>query len=373
MHKPVGHWLCCSLLGMSLCLLGSCADKDGTGKRRGFFEQREKPAQKATPKDRKSLEHLPKLNELAQGDDPKQTPLADSGVVAAGLLTRVWLPADQTINNLWREVSTNSLSDMELLAWHRNQLRAALVSKEKLNRLLKGLPGHFGVQQQVMTFSGDLISLDPANVRASHRPVSLEIAGRSRMYSGGKMQLLVSATTQAALDPKISSEPILKLTILPHMYVPKVTLLPRDHMESALDGQIFSELMLRVLMSSDQVLLIAPDVPLPVYDDTRPTAQEKAADTQATAASVDTLTKPPAAGEQATKEKGGVDEQADPPTPSPVNQPLVLPELSTAPQVKPVPYGLGQAVLTGRQMRRELFQLWILEIRPIELNKPAVE
>lgn len=294
-------------------------------------------------RDKKTGTPLPKLNQLAQADEPKDTPFLDSGVVAAAVLTRVWLPADQTINNLWREVSTTSLSDAELLVWHRNQLRAAVVGKDKLNEMLARLPAHFGVQQQIMTLSGDLIALDPANSKAAHRPVSLEMDGVGKVYSGGRMQLLVAANPQ---DGKA-----VKLTFVPHQYQPRVTLLPRPHAQSVLDGVMFSKLMLRVLISPGQVLLIAPDVPLPVFDDTRPVVSDK---TETAKQAPVSTTQPSGveAGEGEVKERD-------------VNQVLELPAWSTEPEARRVPYGFGQAVLTGYQGRSELYQLLILEVQPV--------
>lgn len=352
------------LLGLSLCMFiglsTSCKKQKRSHSRDPLYQSQPTlgDAGKSAQNDKRSKEHLPRLNQLAQADQPKDTPLLDSGVVAAAAITRVWLPADQTINNLWREVSTTSLSDAELLVWHRNQLRAAVVSKEKLNAILARLPAHFGVQQQIMTLSGDLVALDPANSKAAYRPVSVEVDGQAKIYSGGRLQLLVAANHQ---DGKS-----VKLTFVPHQYVPRVMLLPRPQAESALDGVMFSKLLLRVLIAPGQVLLIAPDVPLPVFDDTRPVvsteevkAKEEPPRTTQPAGIVD------ASEDTAAVAAGDIAQD--------VNQVLELPELSTEPESKRVPYGLGQAVLSGYQARSLLYQLLIFEVQPLLVEASSSE
>lgn len=329
MPSLVTRWCCIGLLFVGMGLLCSCANKDD----QGAFGQDGKYGD--------GPEHaLPRLDQLTQTrtlDQAKQSPLIDSGAVAAALLTRVWLPADQSINNVWREVSTASLSDAELMVWHRNQMRAAVVSKKKLNEILAKVPAHYGVQQQIMTLSSDLIALDPANNQASHRATWVEIQGQSKIYSQGKMQLLIAADQQSGHQ--------VKLTLVPHQYLPRVTLLPRDPAQAVLDGNVFYKLMLRVLLTPDQVLLIAPDVPTPVFDDTRPPPS-----TTQPADAPNTL---PAT------------QPADDVSPASANQPLVLPPMSTRPESKPVPFGLGQALFSGRQVHRQMYQLLIFEVRPI--------
>lgn len=265
-----------------------------------------------------------------------------SGVVAAAVITRVWLPSDQTINELWRTASTDSLSGAELRVWHDNQLRAAVVTRKQLQAMLKTLPGHFGVQRQLLTLTRDMAALDPASTAMAHRKVVLKLQGQSVPFAGGRMQLLLAA------DPQ--SQGGLKLTLVPHQYRPKVTLLPRSHVQAALDGRMFPELMLRALVEPDQVLLLAPDVPLPRFDDTRPTP------TAPTSQPSQTASLSPSEPASTQKEKA-IEAEGD--IESDRTQALTLPPPSESQAA--IPFGLGQAILTGAEGRATLHQLVIIE------------
>lgn len=269
-----------------------------------------------------------------------------SGVVATAIITRVWLPADQTINELWRTASTDSLSGAELRVWHDNQLRAAVVSREQLREMLASLPGHFGVQRQLLTLTRDMVALDPASTAMAHRKVMLSLQGRQVSFAGGRMQLLLGA------DPQ--SQGALKLTIVPHQYRPRVTLLPRSHLQAALDGRMFPELMLRALVRPGQVLLLAPDVPLPQVDDTRP-PPEAAGETGNPAAG-----QPPVSSTQPATDPSQVDgTQSDDDSHASRSRTPAIPPVST--QEQPIPFGLGRAVLTGIEGRTTLHQLVMIE------------
>lgn len=369
MIRTLPRLLLCMTLGASLCMAGGCADKQNKKSLRNIFAPH--PKNKTS---KKNQTDLPRLDELTRSDQTSRTPLLDSGVVAGAVLTRVWLPADQTVNELWREVSTSTLSEVELLVWHRNQLRAALVSRKKLDELLAKVPAHFGVEQQLMTLSGDLMTMEPANTKAAQLPVSIEMLGQTKVYTGGRMQLLIAADPQvvAQTGPKVSTQAgadsleTMKLTIVPHQYVPRVTLIPRDHLEAALDGEIFTPLMLRVLIRPSQVLLIAPDVPTAVFDDTRP-LHEPAPQGEVTKQSQDSGASESAVLPVSPAEAADGAETADTNAESAdVNQVLEIPPLSTAPERKPVAYGLGQAILTGRQRGQLLYQLLIFEVRGVQ-------
>jgi hypothetical protein len=271
-------------------------------------------------------------------------------------MTRIWLPSDIDLDPLWAMVSTDSLSVVELHAWHDNQLRAAMLRSDQLKQFIHLLPAPQGLSQQLMTFSGHLIPIDPASTAASHQPASVTIRGKTAVYGRGRMELMIAANPQA--DGRI------KLTIVPHQYVPRPMLLPRSHFQAALDGPLFLDLQLRVLMGPADVLVIAPDLPSPHFDDTRPPPDSPSPDASPAGGPAGKK-----AGSQALDKGSKTLSAMQPAAPSvpatqPVNQPLVLPPLSNDTPV--LPYGLGRAILTGVQQHVHLHQLWILQIQPLD-------
>lgn len=294
---------------------------------------------------------LPSLSELARATRGIDSSSVDSqpdgassvapsdaqamGVVAISSIARIWLPGYQSLDAFWAEASTATLSESDLNLWRENQLRAAVVNKVDLPALLQKLPGHLGVRQQMLTLTSDLTPLEPASLQEALLPVTVVVYQEKRAMGRGKAQLLIAA------DPQQGEA--VKVTILPHIYHARVSLLPRPHTEAALDGQIVTDLKLRALLRPGQVLIIGADVPLPAQDDT-PTPPKDA---------------PPASPSPQASSPEGPSPEASGSEP----QPVVL-EVPPATRDEPAKlHGVGRAVLTGRRLGTPLQQIILLEMK----------
>lgn len=261
------------------------------------------------------------------------------GVVAISSIVRIWLPGYQSLDAFWAQASTATLSESDLNHWRDNQLRAAVVNKVDLPALLQKLPGHLGIRQQMLTLTDDLTPLEPASLSEAHQPVTVVMDQQRKTLGRGKAQLLIVADPQGG--------DWVKVTILPHIYRPRVSILPRPHTEAALDGLILSDLMLRALLRPGQVLIIGPALSIPEPDDTPAPA--------ATAPPVEHASAPAEGLSAEDDETGGSD---------PLKPESTVLEVPPVTQAEPAfMQGVGRAVLTGRRVNTPLQQIILLEIK----------
>ncbi len=284
-------------------------------------------------------EHLPRLTELSRAQDSADSDSFDHGVVAVASVVRIWLPGHLAIEELWKDTALHVLSEAELEHWRANQLTAAVMNRVDIPAFLQKLSANYGIRQQMITLAYELSPLEPANPRQAQQLAVVDIQGMRETTGKGQLQFLLAADAQ--------SGDWVKLTMLPHLHQPRVSLLPRTHVEAALDGRMYSELMLRALLTPGKVLLVAPSLPAQVFDDTPP--EEIVPAPQPVDAVV--------AGAAATSQ--------------PVEQVLEIPPPTTGPT--PVPAGLGRALLTGSLGQAPLQQLLLIEVQKVmpQTTRPA--
>lgn len=270
---------------------------------------------------------LPRLSDLAHSDQTPGAAAYDHGVVAVASIVRIWLPASVSMATLWQDFAQHALSDAELEQWQANELDAAVLNRVDIPAFLQRLPANYGVRQQMLTLAYELAPLEPASSRYAQQQVMVKILGGEEPTGKGQLQFLIAADAQGG--------DWVKVTLVPHLYQPKVTIQARPHTEAALDGRIYSELMLRALLAPGKVLLVAPVIQEQAFDDT------------------------PAPAEQ-----GAV--AATQPAEAP-DQPLELPAVSTQP-VRPT---LGKALMTGAFGHASRQQLLIIETQRVHSSREA--
>jgi hypothetical protein len=220
-------------------------------------------AQPAAP-----AEALPKLNDLRPAAQPVTPGPADQPVggpapVLAHLL-RLEFPAGADLERAWAAAHHVGTEPPAAALWQANGMRCVLVDAADLKAVLDALPPVMGHQNSRITAGDQFVPLSPG--RSVTAPITLHLTlvpgqETEEKFDSGRFQFLAHF---GAMGPGA----VVELT--PHLYIRRLTLLPRSPEQMQLDGRQFDPLALRIYLMPRQTLLIGvatdPAAMAPVLD-----------------------------------------------------------------------------------------------------------
>ena len=312
-RESLSHVVPSLLLGW-VCLLAGCASSTASPRPLPSLKDMEPYAPPARPQ--------------ALDDAPTRAALAQRMLVT---ITRLDLPLEQPLNGLWDIVDEQAIAPLARGVWNRNGLRMGVISLDQWEPLHAQLPEIYATQTTQL-----LASAHPTPIRSSPRlrqPVRIDLTippmtVRETQAQRGRLRLLLN-TIYEADAPGL-------LQFMPHHYVPRSTLLPRDPLEKELDGQLFHDLAIRLQARPDRVIVIGLYWPW--------------------VASTDVNAANPYPAEP--------DPQAD--TADVVQPPLV-------PSLEPtaLPNHLGRSLFTSTRLRRKLQAILLISIAEPKASDPS--
>ena len=180
---------------------------------------------------------------------------AAKGVAAFQMIE---LPLHQPVDRAWALVDEGAFPAITRGAWNANGLRIGLLDRSKVRKFVEALPTAFGVRtEQMLGSSHPLPVLQTPRVRGV---VTLNLtvppmAMQKETVTGGRLQLLARMERDGRAG--------LVLDLLPHHYVPQLSLKPRSPLEKELDGRIFHELGVRAAVPPTHLLVVGLYRPWP--------------------------------------------------------------------------------------------------------------
>jgi hypothetical protein len=298
---------------------------------------------------------LPTLTDIRSTATAPATSL-DQQAADAHVLTTIQhidLPLDVATDDLWSRVDETAVSPLTQITWNANGLRLGLISRDDLPALASISPKALNIELTQLLSTGQFTPLRRALRQTEPITVDLTTPPQPTQLihvRGGQLQLLASMTAA----PDGSAE----IDLLPHHYVPRLSVIPRDPLEKQLDGRSFDPLAVHLKLNPQQVLVVGLYRPWPKSHPTPATEP-----TPATTAPQSTTASPshdhvgPAApsldspqAPQATTSPDASAPPADAATTRDV--PRLLPHL-------------GRALLTARRLNQPMQVLLLITVEPL--------
>jgi len=207
----------------------------------------------------------PTLTDLqaADPDDrPAPQPIAQTGgmfnqpeanVTPATLqVVRIDLPLNDPLAGAWRLLDTSTVSRAAQATWRLNGLRVGTIGKAHIDDFIDALPRNSGARNRYMRLGGipvPIASSPRLRGTTSFDLTSPPFPPQQRAVNGGRCRLLAQVDRDQ-LDR-------VWLDLIPQHHVPENPLMPRNPLESQLDGTIFKALRLRGPVWPGQCLVLA--------------------------------------------------------------------------------------------------------------------
>ncbi|MEO0586526.1 MAG: hypothetical protein AAF078_02705 [Planctomycetota bacterium] len=166
-------------------------------------------------------------------------------------VARVDISMERPLNPVWAVVDDTVLGPIKTAVWQNNGLRIGKASVGQIDRLEEAIGSRVATRRETM-----MNLREPAAIRSGAsvgRPVPIDLTVppmnlRQEWTSSGRFRLLMR---EIAAGPSGVS-----LELMPHLYRPAASLLPRQPGQDELDGRVFDELVASVNLTPDEVLVI---------------------------------------------------------------------------------------------------------------------
>lgn len=203
-------------------------------------------------------EPLPRLEHVrSRFRDPGRADPGHKGPITRLRITRFVLPLDADLSRAEALLDTQGIEPPMGRLWRANGLRANLIHRRLLDDLMQLLPLDPNVpqldqlDQQVINTSQMKTPLDYNLTFKASVPCMLAMPGdemTSTTLAPGRCRLLLHSAP--------ADDTTLLLSITPHHYTPRVSVIPRPAQESMLDGRLFEELTMQVRIHAHHVLVV---------------------------------------------------------------------------------------------------------------------
>jgi hypothetical protein len=177
--------------------------------------------------------------------------------LAIARIERIDLPLDRPLEGIGSSLDTSRLDQAAVQAWHANGLRAGLVDPSLRNKLIEDLGTPLSHQTTQTVLTGRPESLETSGPIRDPRSLQLALPDQSPQtlsLTSGRLQWLLRCVPD-------STGAITAIELVPHHFLPKATVQPREPWEKALDGRVFEPLALKVKLPLNRVLVVALDWP----------------------------------------------------------------------------------------------------------------
>lgn len=309
---------------------------------------------------------MPNMSQVEGG--PELQPPPDELPPPKALITvdRIDLPLNRSLESAWSLVDEQVAPPLRMGMWQTNGLRIGLIGVDQIQSFVESLPQAYAARRS------QIVSTDhPTPIRRSPRLLGdvlvdmtvPPMSPREIEIHGGRVQLQSRVVRDDA--------GLALLEMVPHHYVPRAALLPRDPLEKELDGRFFDELAMRVNVPADRVLVIGLYWPWPDAEVQAPSAAAGGADAEVghpeVAQMLQTVDDEPQQEQGPAQEsETPVSDEADP-QPTPPDTPL------TADQPPPLRNTIGRAMMTAVRQNRPIQILLLVSVDPIEPNAPPAD
>lgn len=210
---------------------------------------------KAPPKE----ETFPSLQQVESDVTPVTPPAAPELASQSRVLATVErydLPLYAPTDEAWQVVDQGVLPRLTRGVWRTNGIRVGLLDIGDLRAFFEALPPPVVTQRTQITATEHPVVLRRSPYLRGTAMIDLTVPPRTVEevpVTGGRLQLLA----------QMRSEPfgVVSLNLLPHHYLPEVSLLPRGPLAKQLDGRIFEEIGVRLNVASNRLLVIGLHLP----------------------------------------------------------------------------------------------------------------
>jgi len=201
------------------------------------------------------------------GDLEPRIPLPDFGPeptdgeprhpqLARVVIQRIDIPLDVSIDDAWAVIDQDAFPAMTRGAWQANGLRIGLLAEDKIEAYAGHMPDVLGITESQLYAGPHPIAIASSNRLASSTLVDIDLTLPPRppqfesVRGGGDSRLQILARLEVD-DGKTF------VTLIPHYYKPEpLGLVPRDPLETELDGRVFEELAVRIELTQDRLVVV---------------------------------------------------------------------------------------------------------------------
>lgn len=303
-------------------------------------------------------------------------PTKPRGVYA--VIRRADVPLDQSTDDAWALINEQVVPPVTRGAWRGNGLRIGLLQRDQLDRYSAVMPQPVGFSRMLMnrsTYPAPIVETPKlrSNVRFE---VDLTLPPRPRLVekaNGGESSTLRLLAQVQTLDDGRHT-----LVLTPQHHIPSpLNLIPRDPIEKEMDGRVYDELALRVVLGKDQIAVIGLHWPWPmseVIEEDEPVAPSTVdrvslhTSTGLRATERDDPAAPPAHlrdFDRALQDGDKPIDQRDRPQP-------VEPEPRYERAAPPLERSLGSMLFTGTRIRQPVQTILMITIEDPEAEQPAL-
>ena len=169
---------------------------------------------------------------------------------ARARITEVYLPLDVSLESAWVMVDEDVFPAVTRGVWRSNGMRVGLLHESQLGPFLEELPPT--IEEREKAFVGydqrSPLRRSPRIAATLYADLTVPpFAPKREFVRGHRLQLL------AALQPSGNAT---RVELTPQHHVPRMTLRPREPLEKALDGRIFEELSVPLVVPGDRFLVL---------------------------------------------------------------------------------------------------------------------
>lgn len=170
------------------------------------------------------------------------------------------LPINESIDEAWRLTSDEGLDPHLVAAWHINGIRAGTIALDRYLDFVSVLPARRGMLVTSVITNDEFIPLGFSP--PTEQPLTLayvlpdedETQPRTRVATPGPFRFLLRLS--AWTPPQAGAG--LRVDLVPHHHVPRISLKIRDGLETQRDGWAPAELTLVARLTEERLLVLAP-------------------------------------------------------------------------------------------------------------------
>lgn len=276
---------------------------------------------------------------------------------------RVDFPLDRSTDAAWSLVDETVFPALTRGVWNANGLRVGLLPRAKVRDFVKALPRSEGVSHAQLLASEHPTPIIRTPRLKSFVTVDLTVppgAVREEKITGGRLQLLARVSNDARAAMVVD--------VLPHQYIPKLTLEPRDPLLKELDGRLFNELGVRVEVPPSHLLVVGLFRPWPKPE--QPEATDPGGPEPPITPDMLALQES-AEATAAANAAAGVGQQNDAAQAEAGREQLPEEHASArAAEAPPLPNHLGRALFASLRSGRPIQTLLITSVQPLDSPEP---
>lgn len=295
------------------------------------------------------MDQLPTLPSIRSRLTPPHPASLDpySRPLAIAQIERLDLPLNRSLESIGSSLDTSGLNEAAVQAWQANGLRAGFVDPSLRNKLFEDLGPPLSHQTTQTVLTGHPQPLETSGPIRDPRSLQLTLPDQSPQtldLTSGRLQWLLRCVPD-------STGTLTAIELVPHHFLPKATIQPREPWKKALDGRVFEQLTLKVTLPLNRLLVIAPDWP-----QTESTPPQEASTPE-------------------PSDTAGPGSAANHPAPiePPNNQPSPEQTHEPAPHQDPLPTlppNLGTGLLTASRFGRPVQAVLLITFSPVEQPPP---